>query len=174
MGRPRHELTLLRSEKFNAVFSFGAASVDPILVSNQFVTVILEFSVFGQETVWNALERAAKPNVLFHTAIYLGIGGQVFKTCTAPLRRRPNGTEILCCNQTPKYMGHTRNKARYRCLQAMHTGARTFRITLLLEEQGTRWIGGGGGHDRFITNRIPEIGGTCVVGPEMLPAMTLN
>lgn len=134
-------LTLLDSDQFGAVFSFDKDTLDPILMSNHFIATILEFSVFGQETVWKALERSAKPDVLFHTAVYAGFEGKMFKMCLAPLRRRPNGADILCCNEAAIYVkGAKTGRLQFRCAQGSHSGARTFRIRLLPEEEDRRWI----------------------------------
>lgn len=144
----------MRSKRFGAVFAFDAPMLDPLLISNHFVTTILEFSVFGRETVWQALQRSAKPDVLFHTSVYAGIGGDMFRMASAPLRRRPNGQDVRCCNQMAKYVRLTGNRAIYRCCEPAHRGARIFGVELLLSEENKRWILGRTGRDRALLELI--------------------
>lgn len=158
MMQHRHELTVSSSEKVGVVFSFDAPMLDPILVSNHFVPTILEFSIFGQEPTWKALERSAKPDVLFHTSIYTGIEGKIYKICAAPLRRRPNGEDIRCCNAEPKYMRCSRDRSRlyFRCGEDAHIGARTFAMEALPEKENVRWIWGRGGRNRVIVKLLEQ------------------
>ncbi|KAH9856398.1 hypothetical protein C2E23DRAFT_722272 [Lenzites betulinus] len=155
-GLVRHAPTEIRraSEQFGAVFAFDAPTLDPILASNHFVTTIMEFSIFGEDSVWQALRRSAKPDVLFHTSVYAGIGGTIYRLCSAPLRRRPNGEDIRCCGQMAKYVKSSCDRVLYRCCQPAHWGSRFFRVALLPEVENERWIIGRSGWDRALLERI--------------------
>ncbi len=144
------------SSHFGAVFAFDAAMLDPLWITNHFVTTILEFSIFGRETVLQALQKSAKPDVLFHTSVYTAVEGNTYKLTYAPLRDRPNGEDIRCCNQMPKYVrfDDKRRTIYYRCREPGHRGARSFRVRLSPPEEGRRWILGRSGHDRALLELI--------------------
>lgn len=146
----------LRSSQFGSVFAFDAAMLDPLWISNHFVTTILEFSIFGRETVLQALQKSAKPDVLIHTSVYTAIEGNMYKLTYAPLRDRPNGEAIRCCNQTPKYVRIDAKKRTtyFRCREPGHCGTRTFRVRLAPPEEGRRWILGQSGYNRALLELI--------------------
>ncbi|EIW56988.1 uncharacterized protein TRAVEDRAFT_49800 [Trametes versicolor FP-101664 SS1] len=141
------------SQAFNSVFAFDASQVDPVVVSANFVATILEYGVFGRETIWNAFQRAGNSDVLFHTAVYAGIEGKMYRMRYAPVRHRPNGEDVLCCLQEPKYVNIDELKQRvlYRCQQRCHKGPRRFIVKLLPTDEETRWVVGDVGQHRYIT-----------------------
>ncbi|KAI0323714.1 hypothetical protein GY45DRAFT_1349717 [Cubamyces sp. BRFM 1775] len=142
------------NDRFNVTFAFDAPSLDPIFISNHFVTVILEFSVFGREEIWWSLNRSASSEVLSHTAVYAAIEGKMFRIRSAPKRRRPNGEDIRCCEQVPKYVKCSDTQVTFRCVCPGHQGARTFCIPLLLPEKDRRWILGEMGHSRYMIDIV--------------------
>ncbi|KAI1785682.1 hypothetical protein LXA43DRAFT_899252 [Ganoderma leucocontextum] len=148
-GLVKHALREIANanDRFGSVFAFGAPSLDPVLISNQFIANILYLSIFGREKVIHAFYRAATVPVLHHTPVFVAINKCVYRIRIAHLRSRPNGEELRCCNQTPQFRkvekGHT---VLYRCQADHHdelagTG-RYFRVRLLEPEANRRWIYG--------------------------------
>ncbi|KAI0350456.1 hypothetical protein OH77DRAFT_1463637 [Trametes cingulata] len=142
------------SETFDTVFAFGAQMLDPITTSCHFITTILDFHVFGCDTLLCSLQRAAKPEVLSHTSVFACRSGKILRMRWAPLRRCPNGYEVRCCLQEPKYLHASGNRIRFRCVQPGHTGPRCFSVYLLPAVEGKRWILGAAGKDRYIVDEI--------------------
>lgn len=138
------------SGQFTHVFAFDAPLLDPNWISCHVVTTILDFSVFGCDSMWKTLQRVAKPEVLFHTSVYLGTSGDVYRLRLAPIRRRPNGVDICCCNQAATYLKMVGERVKFRCRQKTHRGFRNFTVPLLPAEDGKRWIGGTWGKDRYL------------------------
>ncbi|KAI0716937.1 hypothetical protein C8Q76DRAFT_616816 [Earliella scabrosa] len=152
-GFVQHSLGELRamSKRFSAVFAFGAPILDPILVTSQFVTSIVDYYIFGQESLLTATMRALKQEVMKHTTVYIGSEGAVKRVVDAPWRRKPNGIEIRCCQQVPKYMGTDRNgQIKFRCRVPSHTGRRTFRVEPLSPLKGIRQFWGRRGGSRYM------------------------
>ncbi|KAI0370439.1 hypothetical protein BV20DRAFT_944246 [Pilatotrama ljubarskyi] len=142
------------SKRFASVFAFGAPALDPILISAHFATTVLDFHVFGRESLWNTIQRAGKPEVLNHSDVYMAIRGDIFRMRSACLRRRPNGDLIRCCNQIPKYQCRIGSRIRYRCLQPAHRESRTFWVKMLPVEAHKRWIIGETGKDRYMIELV--------------------
>ncbi|KAI0352072.1 hypothetical protein OH77DRAFT_1498132 [Trametes cingulata] len=143
------------SEKFQTVFAFGARMLDPIATSCHFIATVLDFYVIGRDTLLYSLQRAAKPEVLVHTSVYVCLSGaKILRMRWACLRRCPNGYEIRCCEQEPKYMQALRNRIKYRCTESVHQGPRTITVYLLPAVEGKRWILGTAGRDRYIVDEL--------------------
>ncbi|KAI0349120.1 hypothetical protein OH77DRAFT_161250 [Trametes cingulata] len=151
-GLVEHALRKVRdaSDDFTAVFAFGAPMLDIGRISRHFASTILDYHIFGQETLWKAFERTAKPEVMHHTSVYLGEGGKVHRMRVASVRHRPNGEDARCCDQPAKYQRrHRDGRCIYRCLQAHHPKGRPRTFYVRLEEGtskdgGCRSIGGRG------------------------------
>lgn len=128
--------------------------LDPLSISAHFVSTVLDYGVFGWESIWQSLQRAAKPEVLAHTSVYAGVSGKMFRIRSAALRRRPNGEDIRCCSQVAKYVKGMAGRVLFRCRQRSHVGSRLFTVRLLLPEDGKRWIYESGGHHRYIVDAL--------------------
>ncbi|KAI1783266.1 hypothetical protein LXA43DRAFT_903878 [Ganoderma leucocontextum] len=152
-GFAQHSLSELRdaSKHFSAVFAFGAPVLDPILIMTQFVTSLVDYYVMGQEDLWLAIRYSLKQEVIKHTSIFVGHGGDVFNVCDASWRSRPNGEEVQCCQQPSKYHGtDSAGKIKFRCRAAGHIGPRTFRVEALPEIGGFRMFWGKRGGPRYM------------------------
>lgn len=130
------------SKSFHSVFVFGGDNVDPLHVTSHFVHTILDFHVFGRDSLQKATMRAFKPEVSAHTSVFLAQNGTVLRFTNAAWRRRPNGVDIRCCNQIPKYVTTKNVDGRdiiiFRCKEINHVGNKRFRIFPLQERQGER------------------------------------
>ncbi|RDB30815.1 hypothetical protein Hypma_005824 [Hypsizygus marmoreus] len=128
------------SSCFTSTFAFGAASVDPLTVTSHFIQTVVDFHIFGCESLEAAVLRAFKPEVASHTPVYVFSGQFTARLVNATLRRRPNGEDIRCCDQIPKYLetqhrGHGK-VVLLRCLVSAHPGPRNLRIQALPSEPG--------------------------------------
>ncbi|KAI1782475.1 hypothetical protein LXA43DRAFT_977548 [Ganoderma leucocontextum] len=152
-GFAQHSLSELRdaSKHFSAVFAFGAPILDPVLIMSQFVTSVVDYFVMGQEDLWSTIRYSVKQEVIKHTSIFVGQGGDIFKVCDASWRSRPNGEEVRCCQHPAKYHGTDGGgKIKFRCRAAGHIGSRTFRIEPLPEVGGFRMFLGKRGGPRYM------------------------
>ncbi|KAI0706634.1 hypothetical protein C8Q76DRAFT_630286 [Earliella scabrosa] len=148
-----HSVAEIRSmsSRFSAVFAFGAPILDPILVTSQFVTSIVDYYCFGQEPLWTAIHRTLKQEVMKHTSIYIGSEDTVQRIADAPWRRKPNGEDVRCCEQVAKYMGTSREgRIRFRCRVAGHVGTRTFYLDPMPSVPYVRRFWGGRGGPRYM------------------------
>ncbi|KAI0642152.1 hypothetical protein C8Q79DRAFT_918319 [Trametes meyenii] len=155
-GLVRHALPEVRraSDRFDSVFAFGAPMLDPIIISCHFIITILDFNVFGRESLWNTLQRAAKPEVLCHTSVFIGSSGKLLRLRLASLCNHPNGEDVHCCNQVAKYLKTVGNHVKFRCHEPGHEGPRNFRVPLLGNEEGKRWILGAAKKDRYMVDVV--------------------
>lgn len=142
---------MMSSKRFSAVFAFGASVLDPILVTTQFLTSIVDYYLFGQESLWTAVHRTLKQEIMKHTSIYVGSEVTVQKIVDASWRLRPNGQEVRCCQQVPKYVRTDEHgKIIFRCRDPGHAGIRTFHIDPLPSVYGVRRFWGGRGGSRYM------------------------
>ncbi len=140
------------------MFAFGAPALDPILVTTQFATSVVDYFILGQETIWNAIRLSLKQEIMKHTSIYVATQGSLYKITDAAWRRRPNGEEVRCCQQVSKYMGtDKRGDIKFRCQVTTHSGQRTFRISPLPETPGDRCIWGKKGGARYMVSRCRQL-----------------
>ena len=142
------------SENFNAIFAFDAPALDPIFIFNHFISVIFEYSVFGRETIWWTFKRSGSSEVLGHTSVYARIEGKMYRMRSANKKCRPNGDDIRCCGQVPRYVRSSETKVTFRCLQTSHPLARMFKVPLLLPQEGRRWVCGDAGRCRYMIDLV--------------------
>ncbi|KZT07152.1 uncharacterized protein LAESUDRAFT_651726 [Laetiporus sulphureus 93-53] len=161
-GFVQHSLHELKesSALFSTVFAFDAPSLDPITISNHFISTVLDFHVFGREHVSKALERALKPEVLSHTSVYAGWDGQLRRISDAAWRRRPNGVDIRCCGQAAKYISTVTGNdfITFHCQQSQHKGARTFRVRALKDNKPYQYFVGHRGKPRYMVSIVHREG----------------
>ncbi|KAI0703518.1 hypothetical protein C8T65DRAFT_578730 [Cerioporus squamosus] len=145
--------------QFSAVIAFDAPALDPILVMSQFVCSVADYFILGQEDLWPAIRHSVKQEIMKHTSVYVAKHGDIYKVSDAPLRRRPNGAEVRCCQQVAKYMGcdRTGKVIKFRCRVPSHTGPRVFRIDVHPASAGHREIWGGKGGPRFLVERVAVV-----------------
>lgn len=98
------------SQLFSSAITFGADSVDPLLVSTQFLFTLTDFHIFGCKLFDLAVHRTFKKEVAFHTSVYVVNKSQVGRLVECTWRRRPNGVDIQCCNKLAKYMANRSRK----------------------------------------------------------------
>lgn len=115
--------------------------------------------MFGYESILTAAFHGFRPEVSFHTPIYLAHGKKVVRFVNATWRRRPDGYDIRCCSQIPKYVRTRvkdgRNVIVFRCQEVGHPGLRNFEVTPKEEEEGVRRImGQPGDSNRFIVEEV--------------------
>ncbi|KAI0715606.1 hypothetical protein C8T65DRAFT_573002, partial [Cerioporus squamosus] len=157
-GFVEHSLEEMRemSRKFSSVVAFDAPALDPILVVSQFVTSVADYYILGQEDLWPAIRHSLKQEIMKHTSVYVARHGDIYRVSDAPLRRRPNGVDVRCCQQIAKYMGCDRSGKviKFRCRVTNHTGPRVFRVDVQSASAGQREIWGGKGGPRYLVERL--------------------
>ncbi|RPD52202.1 hypothetical protein L226DRAFT_474096 [Lentinus tigrinus ALCF2SS1-7] len=156
-GFVEHSLEEMRamSTRFSVVLAFGAPVVDPILVMGQFVTSVVDYYFLGQETLWTAIYRGLKQEIMQHTSIFLGSDGEVHRITDAPWRLKPNGHDVRCCQQVAKYVRTEGSGAiRFRCREPDHQGARTFYVVPLPAVAGVRKFIGKRGGVRYMLSSV--------------------
>lgn len=152
------------SAYFQTVIAFGADNVDPLTVSTHFISTFLNFHIFSCEPVQKAVMRAFKHEVSSHTSVYIATEGDVLNLVDASWRRRPNGEDIRCCNQVPKYVNTTEIRGeitiKFRCQQRHHIGPKNIRVTPLQDLEGVRrFVGNKGDLHRFLIKSVKHEGG---------------
>ena len=121
----------------------------------QFVTSLVDYHIFGQESVWTAIYRGLKQDIMAHTSIYIGQDGNIQKIVDAPWRRKPNGDDIRCCLQLAKYVGTDRTGSiKFRCCEPNDLGPRTIRVTPLPTMTGVRRFLGQKGGTRYMISHV--------------------
>ncbi|RPD63609.1 hypothetical protein L227DRAFT_496659, partial [Lentinus tigrinus ALCF2SS1-6] len=156
-GFIRHSMNEMRamSRRFTTVLAFGADVLDPIFIMGQFVTSVLDYHIFGQESIWTAIYRALKQDIVAHTSIYVGQAGEIQEIVDASWRRKPNGEDVRCCQQLAKYVKTERNGLiKFRCCQPAHVGTRTFRIAPMAAVTGVRRFLGGRSGTRYMISYV--------------------
>ncbi|RPD52217.1 hypothetical protein L227DRAFT_515173 [Lentinus tigrinus ALCF2SS1-6] len=156
-GFVQHSLSEMRamSQRFTAVLAFGAHVLDPIFIMGQFVTSVVDYHIFGQESVWTAIYRALRQDIVSHTPIYVGHRGDVQRIVDASWRRKPNGDDVRCCHQMAKYVGTDRSgRITFRCCEPGHVGTRTIRITPMANLAGVRRFLGRRGGTRYMISHV--------------------
>jgi hypothetical protein len=98
-------ITSKQSASYSSAFAFGSPIIDPLVTVMHFISVILAFHVFANESIIKATERAAR-NILSHTSVYLA-SKEIYHFQDAALRFRPNGRDILCHGQPARYIKKT-------------------------------------------------------------------
>jgi hypothetical protein len=127
------------SKSFTSAFAFGASAVDPLIVSMDFTTKLLDFHIFGNEPlITAALERGA--NVLAHSPVYFVHNQIAYVFQNASLRHSPNGAEIKCCGERATYFKRKDDIVIFSCRSTQHNGIRKFGIDLLKPEPSVRWF----------------------------------
>jgi hypothetical protein len=87
---------------YSSAFAFGAPIVDPLVTAMHFISVVVEFHVFANETVNKATKRGTR-SILFHTSVYLA-NQEIYHLQDAALRLRPNGKDIVCHGQPARFI----------------------------------------------------------------------
>ncbi|KAG1903769.1 uncharacterized protein F5891DRAFT_1184718 [Suillus fuscotomentosus] len=157
-GFVKYALEELKSscQWFSSAIAFGADSVDPLLVSTQFLFTLMDFHIFGCEPFDLAVHRAYKKEVASHTSVYIANQSQVGRLIECAWRRRPNGVDVRCCNTPAKYVATRPHKGKdvaiFRCREKTHPEGvtRVQYIEPLLDADGVRKIYGKRGDFRYM------------------------
>lgn len=133
---------LVFSHWFRSVLAFGGHSVDPLHVTSHFIQTLLDFHIFSNESLRKSLIRAYKVEVSMHTSVVVAHSLTVIRMVNAAWRRRPNGVDVRCCNQVPKYVATREIEGKevilFRCKEIGHTGPKRFRVYPLPHKIGAR------------------------------------
>ncbi|KAG2048613.1 hypothetical protein BDR06DRAFT_895288, partial [Suillus hirtellus] len=95
-GFVKYALEEMRSscQWFSSAIAFGADSVDPLLVSTQFLFTLMDFHIFGCELFDLAVHCAFKKEVTFHTSVYVANQSQIGHLVECTWRWWPNGVDV--------------------------------------------------------------------------------
>jgi hypothetical protein len=113
-----------------------------------FISVVLEFHVFANETVIKATERGTR-NVLFHTSVYLA-NKEIYHLQDASLRFRPNGKDIVCHGRPARFIKKARIATEqvvvFRCSHPDHqegdSNGKKFLVRMFGSSDSIRFIEG--------------------------------
>ncbi|KAI1782726.1 hypothetical protein LXA43DRAFT_1103501 [Ganoderma leucocontextum] len=161
-GLVRHDFQEVRDATrwFEGVFAFDAPLLDSIHICLHFVSTVLDYGVFGEESIWSSFLRATKFEVVKHADVYLAVENTVYRARDAKWRRSPNGEIIKCsvCDKEAKYGEYLErsNIIKFRCCVDGHPSnvPRNIYVNLLQEEPRKRWILGGRGQPRFMIDLV--------------------
>ncbi|KIM73202.1 hypothetical protein PILCRDRAFT_829323 [Piloderma croceum F 1598] len=120
------------NNKFRAVIAFKAPNLDASEATCAFLKPVLVYHLFEKHPLISAVQRALSEDFLRHTDIYVATDGRITLLRNAPMRSRPNGLDIYCCGQVPKYQNHGKvaNVVRYLCKSPAHIGGRYLKVVL--------------------------------------------
>ena len=106
-----------------------------------FISVVLEHHIFAHEPTIKVAERATR-SLIKYSAVYFSHQMKHFCLRDAAIRFRPNGDDIRCHNQFPKFVRTTQvgdnNAVIFRCSHPEHDTSgphgRKFAVELLPDE----------------------------------------
>lgn len=136
------------------MIAFNAPNLDASDATSDFLKPFIVHHVFDKAPLMVAVDRAVSESFLRHSDICVAAGGRVSMVINAPLKSRPNGLDIRCCNQPCKYIKAQQTSIRFRCQSPGHVGGRY--ITVIVDEKSHQivTIERGNGRFRYIVKEI--------------------
>jgi hypothetical protein len=143
------------TQLFHTVIAFKANNLDASDATSDFLKPLMVHHIFEMTPLMTAVDRAVSEDFLRHSDICVATQGQVFMVLNAPLRSRPNGFDIECCNQPRKYVVRKKAYIKFKCESPSHTGSGRYMVVKLDTEHRVVELAGPKGPFRFIVKEVP-------------------